>query len=63
MIQGFPIALRDGRDPSVGGMENFAGFFFIIIIECYESEEDRNEFDHFYFFKKLKTTFWVDIEH
>ena len=34
---GFPVVLRDGGGPPVGGMEHFAGFFN----ECWESEEDR----------------------
>ena len=29
-MQGFPIALRDGGGPPVGGMENFAGFFLSV---------------------------------
>ena len=30
-MQGFPIALRDGGGPPVGGMENFAGFFLLSV--------------------------------
>ena len=42
----FQIGLRNGGGPPVGGMENFAGFFFLLGV----GNLKRSEFDHFYFF-------------
>ena len=30
-MQGFPVALREGGGPPVGGMENFAVFFLLSV--------------------------------